>query len=83
MDRKQHGELLESASTADCMSGYCSFAAKTARRGERALWTCPSEAEAAGFAFKTCEAALPVRPSSAAMRRRTNGQPIGGAWLCS
>ena len=22
-------------------------------------------------------------PSSAAMRRRTNGQPIGGAWLCS
>ena len=36
-----------------------------------------------GFVLEAGEALSQSGPSSAAMRRRTKAQPIGGAWLCS
>ena len=72
-----------SASTADCMSGYCSLAASGLPSSETARCTCPSEAAAAGLCSNSANFSCQPAPSSAIMRRFTKAQPIGGASLCS
>ncbi len=72
-----------SASTADCMSGYCSLQASAAPSSERARCTWPSDAAAAGWCSKLANFSCQSEPSSALMRRLTKAQPIGGASLCS
>ena len=74
---------LRSASTADCMSGYCSLPASAAPSCATARCTWPSEAEAADCGSKLWKRAAQSGPSSAIMRRRTNAGPIGGACDCS
>ena len=46
----------------------------------RALCTCPSDADAAARGVEDGECVCQSGPSSAAMRRRTKAEPIGGAW---
>ena len=72
-----------SASTADCMSGYCSLQASGLPSSERARCTWPSEAAAAGWCSNSANFSCQSAPSSAIMRRLTKAQPIGGASLCS
>src|SRR5262249_17227733 len=74
---------LRSASTADCMSGYCSLQASSVLSWARARCTWPSEAAAAGWCSKLANFFCQSGPSSAAMRRLTKAQPMGGASLCS
>ena len=91
VDRRVHAPVKgeessswrRSASTADCMSGYCSLQASwlPSRRVARCTW--PSDAAAAGLMLEARKFPLQSGPSSAAMRRFTNGQPMGGASLCS
>ena len=65
-----------------CMSGYCSFT--QGRAGERhARWTWPSEAAAAASRSKLGKRLLPIGAKLGRHAPATNGQPIGGAWLCS
>ncbi len=51
-----------SASTADCMSGYCSLQASALPSSERARCTWPSEAAAAGLCSNSRELVLPAVP---------------------
>ena len=74
---------VRSASTADCMSGYCSLAASARPSWPNARCTWPSDAEAAGCGSKLLKRCAQSGPSSAIMRRRTNAGPIGGACDCS
>src|SRR5437763_1906993 len=69
---------LRSASTADCMSGYCSLQARRRPSRPTARWTWPSEAARAASRSKLAKRFCQSGPSSLAMRRLTNGQPIGG-----
>src|ERR687892_40902 len=72
-----------SASTALSMPGYCSLHASARPSWAVARWTWPSEAAAAASSSKSWNLERQSGPSSAAMRRRTNGRPIGGAAACS
>ncbi len=74
---------LRSASTADCMSGYCSFIASGSPSSDTARCTWPRDAAAAGWRSKDFSFDCHEGPSSAAILRRTNGQPIGGASFCN
>src|SRR5487761_2404508 len=60
------------------MSGYCSLHATSVPSGRRARCTWPSEAAAAASWLNVAKRDSQFGPSSAAMRRRTKGQPIGG-----
>jgi hypothetical protein len=71
------------ASTADCMSGYCSLQASNAPSSDCARWTWPSEAAAAGWCSNSLNLLRQSGPSSAIIRRLTKAQPMGGASLCS
>src|SRR5262249_23407493 len=82
-DRQEPFQLLQIGLTADCISGYCSLHASASPPSERARWTCPSEAAAAGWCSKFANLLSQPAPSSAIMRRLTKAQPIGGASLCS
>ncbi len=66
------------------MSGYCSLQASARPSRPSALCTWPSEAAAAASRSKDLNFFSQSGPSSAAMRRRTNSQPIAGAldWSC-
>ena len=84
MDRKQHAELSEVGLDRRLHVRILQLGGERARhRGDRARCTWPSEADAAASCSKLANFASQSGPSSAAMRRRTNGQPIGGAWLWS
>ena len=79
-----HSSCCRSASTADCMSGYCSLQASgspSMRRGAMHLAERGGRRRLVLEARRTCF--CQSAPSSAIMRRLTNGQPIGGASLCS
>jgi hypothetical protein len=72
-----------SASTADAMSGYCNLQASGLPSSEVARCTWPRLAAAAASRSNEPNFDCQSAPSSAAMRRRTNGQPIAGASFCS
>ena len=65
------------------MFGYCSLQATVRPSCSTTLCTCPSEAAAAGSRGNSAKRAAQSGPSSATIRRRTNGLLIGGALLCS
>src|SRR5689334_20818327 len=69
-----------SASTADCMSAYCSLAASGEPSLACARWTWPSEAAAAGSCSKVAKRDAQSGPSSAIIRRLTKAQPIAMGW---
>ena len=81
---KIHCSWRRSASTADCMSGYCSLQASALAVDARAH-DAPGRARPRppGGARSSANFFCQSGPSSAAMRRLTKAQPIGGAWLCS
>src|SRR5262249_35401184 len=65
------------------MSGYWSLHATRLPSGSVARCTGPSGAAAAASCSNAAKRRSHAGPSSLAMRRLTNGQPIGGAFDCS
>src|SRR3954454_3204064 len=61
------------------MFGYCSLQARSRPSCPLARWTWPRDAAAAASRSKAAKRDCQSGPSSAAMRRRTKGRPIGGA----
>ena len=73
----------KSASTAELIFGYCSLQARGRPSSCSARWTWPSDAAKAASSSNNRNFVSHSSPSSVAIRLRTKGQPIEGAFDCN